>query len=836
LKSRKSFHLPGSSKHYLPDKDYKTEHIRIRLKVDPQGKTLAGDCSLKIVPLREGLVSVKFDACEMSVARVRVDGSEARFEHDGTILTVRNASPLSVSAHEVVVEYSAKPTRGVYFIHPEPDYPDKPVQVWTQSEAQAARFWFPCHDHPDDKSTTETIITAPDGYTVISTGKLVSRTSSSGWSIFHWSEAAPHSTYLNSFIVGKFVETKEEAEGVPLEYYVPERKSKDTKRFFGLTPDMMKILVAVTDYGYPFEKYAQVAVHDFIYGGMENISATTMTDSRFPDERSEEDYAARYSRPDRNHIELVAHELAHSWFGDLVTMKDWSHSWLNEGFATYMEAVYHERSFGKDEFSQRMLYASQTYFEEDENKYRRPIVDSTYLYADDMFDSHTYEKGSWVLHQLRRVLGDDEFFKGVSTYLKRYAYKNPDTHDFMRAMEESSGVSLERYFEQSLFLAGYPEIEAEYSWDSDNSSAVVSIRQVQAVDDLTPIFQFPCDVVFYTAKGRESRHVWVRSREEAFHFQLGSEPTVVEIDPEGWLLKKLSFRRSRSMLISQLETSVDALSRREAAEALSGFKDDATVLALKHAASKEQYWSVRAEAVRSIGKIGGKLALETLLAMRSVSQRRVRRAVIAALGEFKGESPAHSALKDALFHDESPYVQCEAALSLAKSAAPEAVQLLRQAMDIPSPEHGLTEASLEGLGITKQDAARETIRANLPYGKPTRVRVGALKGYIKMGTLDDSDVTRVKEIATNDGDFTVRFQALMAIGELADRRFIDILPQIAEHDRDNRARRKAVELLVDLESQNQDGGVAALKEEVASLKRENDEVRDRLSKIEGSRP
>ena len=835
MKSRKSFHVPGSFRHYLPDKEYKTDHIRIRLKVDPEERSLAGDCSLKIVPLREGLASVKFDACEMSVSRVHVDGSEARFEHDGKVLTVRHDSPLSVSAHEVVVEYSARPTRGVYFIHPEPDYPDKPVQVWTQSEAQAARFWFPCHDHPDDKSTTETIITAPDGYTVISTGKLVSRSSSSGWSTFHWSEAAPHSTYLNSFIVGKFVETGEEAEGVPLQYYVPEKKSKDTKRFFGLTPDMMRTFLAVTGHGYPYEKYAQVAVHDFIYGGMENISATTMTDARFPDERSEEDYAARYSRPDRNHIELVAHELAHSWFGDLVTMKDWSHSWLNEGFATYMEAVYHERSLGKDEFRQRMLYGSQTYFEEDENKYRRPIVDSDYLYADDLFDSHAYEKGSWMLHQLRRILGDAEFFKGVSAYLKRYAYKNPDTHDFMRVMEESSGVSLERYFEQSLFLAGHPEIEAEYSWDAEGGSAAVTIRQVQAVDELTPIFQFPCDLVFYTTKGRDLRKVWVRSKEETFHFQLSSEPTVVEIDPEGWLLKKLNFRRSRTMLVSQLETSVDALSRREAAEALSGFKDDSTVLALKEAASKEQYWSVRAEAVRSIGKIGGKLALETLLAMRSVSHRKVRRAVVAALGEFKGESLAHAALKDVLFHDESPYVQCEAALSLAKSAAPDAVQILREAMLLPSPEHGLTEASLEGLGITKQEAAGETIRANIPYGKPTRVRVGALKGYVKMGTLDDSDVKRVKEIATGDNDFTVRFQALITIGELGDRRFIDILPQIAERDRDNRARRKAVELLVDLESQNQDGGAAALKEEVAKLKRENDEVRDRLTKIEGSR-
>ena len=138
-------------------------------------------------------------------------------------------------------------------------------------------------------------------------------------------------------------------------------------RYFGLTPDMMRTFVEITGVEYPFEKYAQVAVHDFIYGGMENISATTLVDTRFPDERSEEDYAARYSRPDKNHIELVAHELAHMWFGDLVTTRHWSHSWLNEGFATYIEAVYHERKFGVDEFRQNMRFKAHSYFEEDED-------------------------------------------------------------------------------------------------------------------------------------------------------------------------------------------------------------------------------------------------------------------------------------------------------------------------------------------------------------------------------------------------------------------------------------------------------------------------------------
>lgn len=831
LNRRKSFHLPGSYKHRLPDKEYRTEHIRIQLRVDPEARSIAGTTMLKVVPLAEGLQSLRFDACEMHISGVRVDGFEARFEHDGSTLIVRPALPLSGKAHEVSVDYSARPTHGVHFVHPDDAYPDKPVQVWTQSEAEAARFWFPCHDHPDDRSTTETIVTAPEEYQVISTGKLVSRTSSGGWSTFHWSENAPHSTYLNSFVVGKFIETEEIAEGVPIQCYVPEVKRRDTGRYFGLTPDMMRVFVELVGCNYPFEKYAQVAVHDFIYGGMENISATTLVDNRFPDERSEEDYAARYSRPDRNHVELVAHELAHAWFGDLITLKHWPHAWLNEGFATYLEALYHERKYGKDEFRVNMQFKAQVYFEEDEGRYRRAIVESDYLYADDLFDSYVYEKGAWMIHQLRYILGDDIFFRGLRDYVKRFAFKNPDTHDFMRSLEETSGVSLESYFEQSFFKTGHPELDVEYSWEEKGGAAHVTIRQVQRVDDQTPVFQFPCDIVFYTAKGRESRRVWVRGQDESYHFELGSEPRIVEIDPEGWLLKKLNFKRNRAHLVNQLESSEDALSRKQAAEALSSFKDDETVEGLKRASLTEQHWSVRAEAVRSIGKIGSKAALDALMELRTVRHRKVRRAVVAAMGEFRGDVRVHAALKEALYHDESPYVQCEAALSLAKSGASDAVESLREAMKLPSPEHGVTEASLEALGITKKDEVRETLREHLIYGKPTRVRVGALKGYIKLGSLQENEVQLLKEIGLQDRDFVVRSQLLATVGELHDKRFIDTLKRVAEQDPDNRNKRKAVEVLVDLESYQEDGSVSALKDEVEKLKSENREIKEKLANV-----
>ncbi len=263
------------------------------------------------------------------------------------------------------------------------------------------------------------------------------------------------------------------AEGVPLQYYFPESKRGDALRLFGQTPEMLKVFESLTRTKYPFEKYSQIAVHDFLIGGMENVSATTLTDTRFPDARSEEDYSGRYSRPDRNHIELVAHELAHMWFGDLVTAKHWPHLWLNEGFATYFQALYTREELGEDEFRHDMLAKAETYFDEDENMYRRAIVDDVYVYSDDVFDACAYEKAAWMIHQLRYIMGDEVFFDATSEYLRRFSRANVDTHDYMRVVEEKSGLSLELYFEQAFYRGGHPEFEVSYSWDESSHSAEV---------------------------------------------------------------------------------------------------------------------------------------------------------------------------------------------------------------------------------------------------------------------------------------------------------------------------------------------------------------------------
>jgi len=835
---RRPFHIPGSARHLHPSREFHVEHTKIELRVDLVKRSIAGAVTATLVPTRDDVKSIHLDACEMAIKGVEVDGDKASFDHDGKTLSV--SLPAGKAARRSIrVDYSAQPKQGVYFVGPDDKFPDKPVQAWTQGEPEFSRYWYPCHDHPNDKGTSETVITVPKGNIVVSNGKLLSRKEGrDGWVTFHWREDVPHSSYLNSFVAGEFGRIEKEAEGVALQYYFPESKRADALRLYGLTPQMLKVFEGLTGVKYPYEKYSQIAVHDYFLGGMENVSATTLTDTRFPDAQSEEDYQTRYSRPDRNHIELVAHELAHMWFGDLVTAKHWSHLWLNEGFATYFQALFTEKQFGKDEFRWDMVNKAETYFEEDETMYRRAIVDDVYVWSDDVFDANAYEKGSWMIHQLRYIMGDGLFFRGVGEYLSRYARSNADTHDFMEVMERVSGYSLEGYFDQAFLKAGHPEFEVTYSWDEETRTAGVAVRQTQEVDDLTPVFSLPCDLVFYLeGKGRLERSVKkvvISGADVRFNFELPSRPAVVEFDPEEWLLKKVKFDKPVSMLLAQLTQSVDASSRRRAAEGLGSFKNEPDVVAALEGAVERDadHHSVRSEAAKSLGKIGSANALEALLGLAKIKHRRVRRAVLAALGEFK-DPKVGPPLLVALRGDVSPYVRCQAALSYGKARLPDAYEVLTSAVGTPSPEEAITEASLEALGWVKEAKAREFERRFLPYGKPTRARIGALKGLVRMGWLGEEDVGLLKDILLEDKEYSVRTQVLDAVSELLDRRLLGAVRDAAEKDSDPRVRRRAMEVAIMLEeAATTQRALSDVKDDIEKVKAENRDIRERFSRAE----
>ncbi len=820
----RSFHLPESTTHYTPEKDFHTQHVKIELSLDFSRKRIAGSCTLTIVPIRPGLGRVLLDACSMEIHEVSVDGSKCGFEYDQEKLTINPPGPLSGS-HTVRIAYSSTPSEGIYFIEPDREHPEKEVQAWTHSEAEFARYWFPCCDHPNDKFTSEVLLTVPKGLRVISNGNLVSEREDGDTVTFHWKEELPHPSYLTSFVAGKFGEMKQEAEGVRLQYHFPESKRADVLRYFGETPRMIKVFNEITGVRYPYSKYAQTTVEDFIFGGMENFNATTLTMLYYPDASSEEDFQASYSTPNRNPTNLVAHELAHQWFGDLVTCVDWSHAWLNEGFADYMQAMYIERTRGADQFRWDMSAKADSFFEEDADEFRRPTVERDFVYADDLFDMAIYAKGAWMLHELRYILGDGAFFEGISSYLKAHSFSNADTHDFRKSMERVSGRSLEEFFEQAFHRTGFPEFEVEYAWDEASKTASLRIRQTQKLEMQTPVFKLPCDIAMYVDGARMKKTVMLDSGDQTFSFSLASKPAIVEFDPEHWLLKKVRFRKSVELLVNQLEGSADASSRAEAAKSLGEAKASIAVGALGRAAKRAQFWDVNASALRALGEIGTSEALSALREIGMPEDRRTRRALAEALGGFKDES-ARSLLITLLQTDQSPYVRCEAALSLAKAWPEGAFQHLTEAMKVHTTNETLAEACLDAMGKLKDAGVAAVIGENVVYGKPLRVRIGALKAIKNRGCLLEDEFPTIKEMLLKDREFRVReYIVSKLIPSLGDARFLDTLKEASRTDRDPRVRRKALEVFHSLSE------TAETSKTIARLGYEVEQLKDQLKRI-----
>jgi aminopeptidase N len=351
--------------------------MRLAIEPDLQGRSISSDQRLSIAILQDTDV-IELDAAELQIKSVAAGGKLDFRSIDDKLVIKLGRTMKEGSKIELAISYSAKPRQGFYFVAPDKHYPNKHLEAWTQGEATQAKHWFPCIDHPQVKFSSEISVTAQAGFTAIANGKLLKVEPRGKKQIYHFAESNPHPAYLTSVVVGKYAETKDGS----LQYYVPPERKQDAPRTFDQTPNMIKFFEEYLGTKYPYEKYAQVAVQDFVYGGMENSSCTTLTLDTLHDKKAHIDFTSDY---------LISHELAHQWFGDLVTCRDWQHIWLNEGFATYCEALYWESSRGNDDFHYYVMQTADDYFAEATTRYMRPIVTKVYKHPDDLFDRHKYE-------------------------------------------------------------------------------------------------------------------------------------------------------------------------------------------------------------------------------------------------------------------------------------------------------------------------------------------------------------------------------------------------------------------------------------------------------------
>lgn len=766
------FARPGSKPSYAPDQNFDVQHILLELDLDIPHKTVRGKCTATLRAINHGSKEIRFDAVQMKIISVfHSSGEKLRSSYDGEKLVVRLPRPLNEEEKvTVTIHYRlSDPIAGVYFVGPDRFYPKKPVQVWTHGEAEESRYWFPCFDAPHDKATTEMIATVPRDFFALSNGALIdiSENKIRKTKSYHWRQAIPHSPYLLTLVAGKFSEIKEEWDGIPILYYCPPGREADTKRAFGKTPKMVQFFSESLGVRYPYEKYAQVAVTDFVMGGMEHTTATTQTDRVLMDERAYPEFTADW---------LVSHELAHQWFGDLLTCKEWSHAWLNESFATYFEALFLEFDLGKDEFDYEMFEKAKLYFEEDKKVYRRAIVTNVYRKPDDLFDRHLYEKGSLVLHMLRHSLGDALFWKAMHHYVETFQGQAVETSDLINAIQASTGRNMRKFFDQWVFGSGHPEYTVHYWWEESGKTA--HLQLLQKPREKGTFFSLPVEIEFLTSKGRKKFKEVIEEKKHEFRYRFPIEPLDVRFDPKHALLKVAEISKPYKMWVRQLETDRHAVGRALAAKEIAKCATNESLEILTRAFVKEKFWGTAKEIALAIGSTHLEKAKIFLIQSLKTKNPKVRRGVVQALGQFREKGLA--AKLAATFEKERSYfVAAESLKSLVKIDAPGAMTLVKRALKKESWNDVIRSAAVSALPQMPTAESLQLIKKFSRYGFQLASRASAVQAMSRRARSFPELFSGLLFL-TSDPQIRIKHAAISALGDLKDPRAISVLEKISK--------------------------------------------------------
>src|SRR5712664_4637094 len=569
---------------YARSRDYDLQHSKIALRFHLDQKKVIGEVTHSLSILRDGTAKIVFDSTGLTIQKVTVNKAAAKFETAAEKLII----PLAAEAKtgdkfEITIRYEGRPTKGMYFILPDKDYPDRPSQIWTQGESEDTHYYLPTYDYPNDRLTTETILTVPASWITVSNGKLMSVTDAGkGLKTWYWKESVPSSTYLITVVAGEFDEVKESWHGIPVTYYAPKGRGDRLPINYGRTPAMMELFSKKFGVDYPWEKYAQVMVDDFVAGGMENSSATTNISTSLVHPKLAPEY---FTGED----DLISHELGHQWFGDLVTCKDWGDIWLNEGFATFLEAVWTEAHFGKDQADYERWNNAREWFESS-NLWNKPIVRHDFDDASE-FDGNAYNKAGWVLYMLRHQIGEDAFYRGLKHYLEVNRGKNVVTADLIKAIEEANHLDVQRFFDQWIYGAGAPKFDISYTYDDAKHQIALAVKQTQKIEGRVGLFHIPVDVEVTTSSGTKQHTVTLSKETETFPLPADSAPLMVIFDKGGRVLKSAEFHKEKKEWFYQLKNASELADRAEAIQVLAKIKNDEEVVAaLGKAANSDRAW------------------------------------------------------------------------------------------------------------------------------------------------------------------------------------------------------------------------------------------------------
>lgn len=873
---RRAFELPGAKPHYRPDRPGQVNHIALDLALDFDKKSFGGTCAITLTPVRDGLRSLVLDAVDLAIESVQIDGAVVPHDHDGEKLTVDVTgldTPLGVGTGvTVAIAYHVdNPRRGLYFVGPTEDYPDKPLQAWTQGEDEDSRYWFPCFDYPGQLASSELRVKVPKGMTAISNGELADQSTKGKWSTFHWKQSEIHPGYLITLAVGEFVEERDEWRGKPVTYYGTAEQQDGLRLTMGRTPEMLTYLSDIFGYEYPFPKYAQVAVADFIFGGMENTSATLLTDRCVLDERAAiDDYRCE---------SLVVHELTHQWFGDLLVIKHWSQAWVKEGMATYSEVLWLEHTRSAEDAAYYRLGEARSYLAEDRGRYRRPMVTHVYREAIELYDCHIYEKGGCVYHMIRAELGDELFWRAIQYFVNTHAHGCVETIDLLRAIETTTGRNLEFLFDQYVYRGGHPDYKVSYQWDGESNLAKLTITQTQAKDDddRPNLFDLKIPIGFGTVteaeglsqtsgKGKKKSKkktaptvtvntmtVRVSDRQQSFYIPLPQKPDFVSFDVGNHWLKTVTLEYPLAELKAQLAHDPDVLSRINGAAAIAQKGSLEALNALAESLVNDKFWGVRVEVAKNLAGIPLDGVLDALKPGLKDEDARVRLAVVQAIAQLTTPD-AYKAIEPIAKKGDASYSVEAAALRgigvLAKKTAAiaskpltsRALKLLKSALKERSGwNERVRIGAIQGLAALNDSAdALKVVMGYTVAGTPQALRLVAIRTLGAISTAQETSqvdtVLNTLSQLSSEEFFLTQMAVVGALGSMETPKAIAILQGLAEATPDGRVRRRAEESVRQVQGKVKTSqGIQQLRDELDQLKQLNQTLRSRVEKLEAEK-
>ncbi|MCB9638187.1 MAG: HEAT repeat domain-containing protein [Myxococcales bacterium] len=814
----------GTKPRYARDLPYQIQHLHLELTIEPQKKHIKGQVTLTMRPNARPLREFTLDAAELQIQGVFLNGKKTTWQGEGHKLHIQTGAPIApTQTFQVRIAYQATPRVGLHFILPDKDYPNKPVTVFSQGESENNRFWYPSFDTTNMRFTSETHFTVPSGFQVVTNGRLISKTPNKTWVTYHHKMEQTHVNYLLSVVVGKFATYTQTWDGITIRSLVPPADIEKAKRSFQYTPDMMKFFSEKIGFRYPYAKYDQVTVHDFIAGGMENISATTLAHRTLHDARA---------HLDRRSDDLVAHELAHQWFGDLLTCKDWSHIWLNESFASYFNQLFTEHKFGQDDFdSQR--YRSRDYYMH-HSTYKRAIVTKRYFHPGDVFDSHSYPKGAAVLHMIRRRLGDELWWKAINHYVKTHAFGLVETVDLRRSLEAVSGLNWEPFFDQWIYRAGHPSLDVSWKYDAKNKLVTATIQQKTK----QPYHLETTLTISEDAKVRRTIAISIHKKREVFSFPATKRPKMLEFDAAYDLLAEIRPKKSWQEWLFQLQHGSSFSSRLRAAKALRKFPNQPSIpKALLNVLRDETlHWYLRETAVGSLAHLRKDENCRALRDALTVKEARIRAAIARSLGQCGSIHPLPQ-LTQLLRKDISYAVRIAATSAIAKLRFKASFPLLEEAYKQKLDNGSIRTAALQGMISLEDPGAITYLRKAIKRGQPRFVRLNAISGFARIAKLlrQSPQIGDLNALLPHlqDPDSFVRNTTVYSLGILGDTRAIPHLRRYAEQaPTPNRTRdaQRAIETITKQDALKR--RLQSLGTSLESIRKEQRKLLQRLEKME----